>query len=203
MLKKESVEIIPPVSVTLGNGTRVAATKKRTVSMILTCGMRLVLEDVLFCEQMKSNLISVLRVQEKGYKVVFENDECNIYMKKTLELSAKRQSNSFKLNCSVEVPTKEIIALASAADDSTQIWHERLGHFNVDKMVETASKEYIEGIPKTMSKEAANIQCKGSITGKLSNTRFPKHNSKSSSRELEKIHSDVCGPLSPPSFKNA
>ena len=94
-------------------------------------------------------------------------------MRKTLVLSAKRQSNSFNLNCSVEVPTKEIIALASATDDSTQLWHERLGHFNVDKMVETDSKEYIEGIPKTMSKEGANIQCKGCITGNLSNTRFP------------------------------
>lgn len=203
LLDTSSIKTIIPINITLGNGTRVQACKTGLVRMKLENNQEIILEDVLVCSEMKSNLLSVLRVQEKGYKVLFENNKCSVYMGDHLVFSCNRGENSFKLSCKVTSNRSPVVAMSSKTNETIQLWHERMGHFNENKLQETALKEYVEGIPKSISSEKVDNACRGCIAGKLTNTRFAVHKSRLSSENLDRVHSDVCGPLNPLSFQKS
>lgn len=202
LLQKESIKKIAPVSILLGNGTKVQACETGTVKMIIEDDTILELQEVLLCPEMSSNLLSVLRIQEKGYKVIFESNICEVFLNEYKVFSTRRCNNSFKLQSKI-LPATQSIGFQAKSTDSIQLWHERFGHFNNNSLLRTVSKEHVEGIPSSITRDAPAENCKGCIAGKLTNTSFSSHSRISTTQELERIHSDVCGPLHPPSFQKS
>lgn len=73
------------------------------------------------------------------------------------------------------------------------MWHERLGHLNERDLKDLAKKQLVLGL-KINSNEKLPT-CETCIKGKHAQTPFPKVSKTRSSKLLELVHSDVCGPM--------
>ena len=96
------------------------------------------------------------------------------------------------LDCEPILPTKEV---ASAVHElSPNLWHQRLGHVNVKYLQDLSQKEMVTGMK--LPKEAQLSFCEGCVEGKMHRQPFkPVGESHRSSRKLQLVHSDVCGPM--------
>ena len=197
-----SMEDINPIRIMLGNGEQVEALQKGIINLRVDENKYIILHDVLYCTDMKSNLLSVLRIQEKNYKVEFENNQCKVLQNNILVLTAPRVGSSFIMKGHLQ-SEKDIMALQSNCNQSLQLWHDRYGHMNLNTLKNTAKKEYVEGVPKEIGNQESDEKCRGCISGKTINANFPAHNSIAAEFILDRIHSDVCGPIHPPSFGSA
>eukprot|EP00963_Diacronema_lutheri_P000771 scaffold47_cov334-Pavlova_lutheri.AAC.1 len=100
-------------SILVGNGEVVHAKQSGTVAL----AENVALQKVLFCTELRVNLISVPKLMERGCNVYFENGECAIWKGKQKVLSAV-QKNAME-------------------------WHRKLAHFGqMEKLHDT-----VVGVP--------------------------------------------------------
>ena len=137
------------------------------------------------------NLFSVRAAAAKGNVVKFGHSRCWI-----------RDSNGklcgmgslvdklYQLDC--EPASTEQVSVASAEQGSdVDLWHPRLGHLSEQRLKEIVHKELATGmkIPKTAK------LCEGCVEGKMQRKPFKPVGEIRSSRKLQLVHSDVCGPM--------
>src|SRR6478735_1265596 len=150
------------------------------------------LQNTLYCEDLKQNLISVSKLTDMGCTVTFNQNECFATKKEKILLSGKRKFNFWELdsnNCSFLVgnPTTEV---SSKSDLLT--WHRRLGHLNPKSVLELEKKNLVKGI--SIIGEKADLECETCLLSKQTRTPFPKNIANRASRCGELIHSDIWGP---------
>lgn len=103
-----------------------------------------------------------------GYKLTFNNGECEIVDKKLGEqvAVAKLSSNNlFPLNMKTHVAWK------SATPEDTHLWHLRFGHLNFKGLQLLQQKNMVVGLPEIKNNEHV---CEGCIYGKMHRLPFPK-----------------------------
>lgn len=151
------------------------------------------LSDALFVPDLRTNLLSVGKITDKGYRVIFEKDSAEILDDKgnTL-LVAKREDGLYYIKTKREDECAANAMSQSAIKNSVSLWHRRMGHLNTKDLVRAAKTGIIEGVKFTESE--AELSCDVCIQGKMSRASFPKHSDRSSDI-LEIVHSDVCGPM--------
>ena len=95
----------------------------------------------------------------------------------------------------------EVAAFAGIASnqDKVGIWHQRLGHLNVQSMKELQSM--VSGLH--LGHCSMNVTCEGCIQGKQQRKPFPSGVATRAKQLLELVHSDVCGPMRTPSLGGA
>lgn len=81
---------------------------------------------------------------------------------------------------------------------STNLWHRRMGHLNIGDVRRLASM--VDGIGQL--KNDMNGVCEPCQLGKQARKPFHSQSGPRSSRMLELIHTDVCGPITPPTYDN-
>ncbi|EPZ37032.1 Integrase, catalytic core domain-containing protein [Rozella allomycis CSF55] len=79
------------------------------------------------------------------------------------------------------------------SEKMVNIWHERFGHINVERLKELSKFENVEGLTK-IDKMGCDEKCKICIQGKMAHGKFPKKESRAAAI-LEWIHMDICGPF--------
>ena len=99
----------------------------------------------------------------------------------------------YKLNCTPVVQVQQCASPAFEKGSSADLWHRRLGHLGKQQVKEVASKELVRGM--TISKNDELSFCKSCIEGKLHRKPFKCVGGIHSTRKLQCIHSDVCGPM--------
>ncbi|CAA7059094.1 unnamed protein product [Microthlaspi erraticum] len=73
-------------------------------------------------------------------------------------------------------------------------WHSRLGHINLDALKLMMQKKLVFGIPSmTLEKKL----CGSCLLGKQSRQAFPQATTFRASKNLELVHGDLCGPITP------
>ena len=77
------------------------------------------------------------------------------------------------------------------------LWHKKLGHMSIDTLAKLARHDLVVGLPK-LSFERDNI-CDACMKGKHLKSSFKSKNFISTSRPLELLYMDLCGPMSTPS----
>ena len=81
-----------------------------------------------------------------------------------------------------------------------KLWHAHFGHLNFASLLRLQKSDmvsmlpYIEASPKHV--------CEGCILGKMQRASFPKDGFVRAECKLQLVHSDVCGPMQTPSFRN-
>ena len=73
----------------------------------------------------------------------------------------------------------------------------RLGHVDFDNLMMMAQKDMLKGLSFIIH---SNQLCEGCLVGKQFHKRFPKESISRASQPLQKIHTDVYGPIKPCSF---
>ncbi|KAK9148785.1 hypothetical protein Scep_007542 [Stephania cephalantha] len=110
--------------VRIGNGEYLAVKGKGTVEIESILGTKLI-KDVLFVP-ISQNLLSVGQLLERGFKIIFENNQCLIKDSKGEDVfKVNMKGKSFALH-----PLEEENAAYSAMKTNAELWHKRLGHFN-------------------------------------------------------------------------
>jgi len=81
----------------------------------------------------------------------------------------------------------------SALDDDAILWHKRLGHASLSLLNELVSKDLVVGLP-TIKYNDGKV-CDAWAKGKQVKTSFKSKRCVSTSRPLEILHIDLCGPM--------
>ena len=84
--------------------------------------------------------------------------------------------------------------------DRYTLWHHRLGHLS-QNILETIT-EHSTGIGDKLMK-SDDTKCEGCVLGKSHRLPFPNATTNRATTILERIHSDICGPMPVPSLAGA
>ena len=180
-----------PSEIFLGDNRMIRALGEGKVSLefyngsnVLTMG----LYNVLYVPEIAKNLVSVSAMTGKGAEVLFENDKCYVTKdKKTMNIGHLTNNNLYVIN------TEPDFANVASSKASLEVWHCRFGHINYKYVNELSQKKTVVGM--NCSKEDTNQQCEACAKAKMHRVPVPKASRNRSSRPLQLVHSDVCGPM--------
>lgn len=144
------------------------------------------IECALYVPEMKSNLLSVKRLVQRGFVVVFDASGARIMRGEKVCATAESVGNLFVLR----QPT-ERVSMATTSDDCVHAWHRRLGHRDCEAVLKLPTMA--EGV-KVKSCNCTGA-CEVCIEGKMHRAPFPKATKSVSSAVMDLVHTDVCGPM--------
>lgn len=181
-------------SVYLADGSRVIASgigEGQLICEVPGENQIIKLKNVLYIPELDDNLISVKKVTENNYRVIFEEDTCKILDKNKVIAIAKNDGSLYRL-----MNAKSTISAQTATEAACiHKWHRRLGHRDPSAIKRLVSGELATGINiKNCNK---NIVCEHCIKGKLSQSKFSESKTRSTG-PIRLIHSDLCGPMQTP-----
>lgn len=141
----------------------------------------LLLKKVAFVPDLDMNLLSVSRMAEKGYSVIFKDKKCFFVSNGQLCEFGTLRHNCYQLNESV----------VRSANKCVHEWHKLLAHRNL--------REIRRQPDMKIDKCRCNADCESCIRGKLPHLPFPKVSQKPE-HCLDLIVSDLEGPMPLESF---
>ncbi|KAK4399925.1 Retrovirus-related Pol polyprotein from transposon TNT 1-94 [Sesamum angolense] len=170
-----------------GKGSVAINTKKGT----------LVINDVMYIPNLRTNLFSVGQMMEKGYTLHFGGDSCTIYdnKDKTLKIAEVRMKEHRCFPIHLQYMGRTAM---KAQKDQSWLWHRRLGHFNFQGLKILHQKKMMTDLPQIQAVKGA---CEACLQGKQHNKPFPSGTSWRVKAVLELIHTDICGPMRTPSHE--
>jgi len=154
------------------------------------------LSGVRYVPQVAGNLISVARLIDSGYEVIFGSQQC-IMSNKGSQLTAERDGNLYYLQGQPGFDKANIGLATNKANPVTlEVWYRRLGHRTLDQntiqFLQPRVSEFVIESIKNMEKEneicgtcAIGQQHREAITGAR----------EKAVELLEVVHSDICGPM--------
>jgi hypothetical protein len=148
------------------------------------------------------NLLSVSRLcKDTDGQVTFTASKCKAEDKTgEVIVQGKLDGNLYKVEAAVEEPEEKAELADTKALDDLMLWHARMGHLGWDalKRLEKADRGVDVG-----ATERPNEICQSCAIGKaaakpVNKTKPERYHAK---ENLERIHSDLCGPILPQSRK--
>lgn len=151
-----------------------------------------ILHEVYYIPELRSNIISLGKMSEKGNRVILKGNYLWIFDKNERMLMKVKRSQNRLYRILIE--TAKSKCLLSRTDEVARLWHVRLGHVNY-KAMELMSKEHmVEGLPRI---SVNNGVCDGCLMTKQTRRHFPSQRKYSANNVLELVHADLCGPSHP------
>lgn len=179
-------------TVEVANSEKIAVTGKGEILLAPrdnANGRNFTMSDVLYVPNLGGSLLSIGRIEERGFRVQFAEGEAKIINKDgETVLTAKRRGRLYMIEESQ--PT----AYLTKAENE-ELWHRRLGHPH-----KTGVKSFDSSVDNQKTNPSTNSPCSVCIQGKMKKRSFPKASSTRAEQVLEIIHSDVVGKISPPSL---
>ena len=198
-------ELEEPITITFGNGGTCKATMEGDV--LFKAGdndLSFVLEKVLYVPAAAENLISIKSATKNGVDFKFGADGCKLEQD-GLPLATASCAGDIVYYMSGEClrPYNETALATRTNKETPELWHKRFGHLGYDNLSRLKELDMVTGIATTTTefKEAGAAQevCGPCALGKHHRSPFKTSSSKTS-RPLELLHTDLCGPLPVPSI---
>jgi transposase InsO family protein len=143
--------------------------------------------EVLIVEDLSHNLLSIPCLNIEGYWTSFGDDKCFIELDDTVVAVGALEWHLFVLE--VGLVDQAEISMMSVEEE---LWHKRLGHLGYNNMKRLCNM--VDGVDKM--KCDGDRFCEVCIEGKQTKLPFGGTRPKTS-RPLERVHSDLCGPITP------
>ncbi|KAK1629066.1 hypothetical protein QYE76_003381 [Lolium multiflorum] len=180
------------VTMRVGNGSKVDVIAVGTLPLHLPSGLVLSLNNCYFVPALSMNIISGSCLMQDGYSFKSENNGCSIFMNNIFYGRAPEKNGLFLLDLdSSDTHIHNIDAKRiKLNDNSTYMWHCRLGHIGVKRM----KKLHTDGLLESLDFESLD-RCEACLMGKMTKTPFSGIMERATDL-LEIIHTDVCGPMS-------
>jgi len=172
--------------------------KGSTTLTALTDGQekRVSLNNTLFVPELRTNLLSVGKMCDKGYKVTFNSRTADVIDKEgMIVLRAERHNNGLYFLKTASYNKSANVAFQGNVNENstaTKIWHKKMGHLNYRDLAKCIRTGAIRGINIRIPDKTT--LCEVCTHGKMTRTPFPKKSSRSTDT-LEIVHSDICGPM--------
>lgn len=188
-------------NVKLGDDRRMMVERKGSLRLEIN-GITQVISSVYFVPGLRNNLLSVGQLQQKGLRVIMEDDVCEIWHKEQKRLimhSSMSENRMFIILAKVKKAREvEETSCLLVTEKVEQLWHRRYGHLNHMGLKTLAEKEMVVGLPVIDLKDA-EATCEVCLKGKQNRERIPKRSEWKSTKGLQLVHNDICGPISPTS----
>jgi len=143
------------------------------------------LKKVLYVPEFKINLLSQGQLVQKGVEISAKKEGCTLFYKDKVLTKGVYQNNLTLLYAQVE----EAYISTSEAN-----WHQRMGHIGQNAL--KALSEATEGCEITPGSLIKCKDCDTCIKAKATIVVSRKSPDRAT-KYLEKVHSDICGPISP------
>ena len=184
-----------PEKVALGDGKTVEALGIGNVAMQMlfdeSIPKRATLYQVLYVPKLACNLFSVRAAVAKGNSVKFGPSRCWIRdANGKLKGMGILADKLYQLNCQ-PLPTE--YAAVATEQCNTDLWHQRFGHVNEQQLQDAVHHDMVTGA-KVPRKVKLGF-CQSCVEGKMHRMAFKPVGEIRSTRRLELVHSDVCGPM--------
>ena len=155
------------------------------------------IEDVLYVEGLKHNVLSISQLCDKGFKIKFTKDECLIEDEVTHEakLKGKRVNNIFMISLN-DLSLK--VKCLMANNNDSWLWHKRIAHIHMEHLNKLIKHDLVVGLPKI--KFIKDRICNACQKGKQTKSTFKSKNVVSTTRPLQLLHMDLFGPSRTRSF---
>ncbi|KAE8741808.1 hypothetical protein FOCC_FOCC012670 [Frankliniella occidentalis] len=162
-------------------------------------GYDLEFKEALNVPELKDNLLSQGYLEAKGLKIICFDGVVEIFDGEEIMLKSHRIGTLYFITTVGSPDVEDIEKLfkeeeRKASNVSVQTWHDRLGHPN------DAALSKIPPIGKMLKSTNLREDCEPCIKGKLKCTPVPKEAESKTEKILEKVHSDVAGPIKPMSL---
>ncbi|XP_074352628.1 uncharacterized protein LOC141691769 [Apium graveolens] len=174
--------------VRFGDGSAVMIKGKGSIKLRCKNGEERMLHDVYYISTLCNNVISLGQLSETGHKVIIQNNLLPVYDNEGQLLMKVTRSENRLYKIVIE-PWK-----LSKGEEMSRLWHLRLGHVNSQSMLLMSKKQMVRGMPAIIQPRGF---CSGCILAKQVRKPFPNQSNFKSSRALELVHADLCGPISP------
>ena len=175
------------------NGSKVNVIAVGTLPLCLPSGLVLNLNKCYYVPALSMNIISGSCLLQDGYSFKSENNGCSIYMSNIFYGHAPLVNGLFLLNLErdeTHIHNIEAKRCKVDSDNTTYLWHCRLGHIGVKRM----KKLHSDGLLESLDFESFDT-CEPCLMGKMIKTPFSGMMERATDL-LEIIHTDVCGPMS-------
>lgn len=149
------------------------------------------LSNVLVVKGLRHNLLSVRQIESRGGSFTFANGKVVIKVGDRVVAMGHCVQKLYVVEF-VLVDSETANIACKCDHDMSELWHRRLGHMGLENVKKLINSDMASG---TRDKIASNIPfCETCVRSK--GTRQPYSGERpKTSRPLERIHSDVCGPM--------
>lgn len=173
------------------NSTEICAKGTVQVNILSNKNQKVLkLENTLLVPDLRSNLLSVSKITDSGHNVLFTREGAFVHnIEGETKWYAERLGNLYYIRENVE---QSATASVSDGKSSLETWHKRFGHLNERDLKKMMADDLKTKVWKEGDVNLSN--CKVCLKGKFTKLPFPK-NSDRSTKPLEIIHTDVCGPM--------
>ncbi|GJY95831.1 retrovirus-related pol polyprotein from transposon TNT 1-94 [Tanacetum coccineum] len=153
--------------VSLGDASKIDV-KGRGKIRFFHNGKESMIEDVYYVHTIKSNILSLGQLMEKGYWVLMKNGKMLLKNEKGVIVALVKmcKNRTFKLNLN-SIAEK---CLKSDLSDEESIWHLRFGHLHFSGLKELTRKSMVHGLPNL---KYDGRFCESCIFGKQTRSSFP------------------------------
>ncbi|KAM1224599.1 hypothetical protein COP2_044628 [Malus domestica] len=148
--------------------------------------------EVMYLPGLKENLLSVGKMDEHGYFLVFGGGMCNVYDGPSLECLVMKVKKKVNRCYPLALLSENQVVLKASVTHSTKIWHRKLGHLHFSGLKQLQDKKMVHGLPQL---DGYNGVCEGCQLGKQHREEFPRDQVQRATAPLELIHVDLCGPM--------
>lgn len=141
--------------------------------------------EVLHIPDLYINLLSVSKIVESGYEIVFNKNGCKVLNNhKEVIVTGNLVNGMFRLNIA-----NNISLVTDVKSQDCALWHKRVGHVN-NEILKNMNSGAVVGV----TCDATKYNCITCSKGKLSRSPF-KDSGTRATEVLGLIHSDLCGPM--------
>nr|GEZ09345.1 zinc finger, CCHC-type [Tanacetum cinerariifolium] len=180
-------------SVKFGDGSKVRIEGKGSILVKCKNGEHHLLQEVYFIPRLCSNIISLGQLAKGGDQIIMHGSFLWVHdVKGKLLMKVRRSPNRLY---KIQLKKVKSRCLLGKSDAEVKLWHTRMGHVNYAALKLMSDKEMVQGIPKITNQ---NGLCEGCLEGKQARKSFPTYSNFMSTKRLELVHGDLCGPISPP-----
>ena len=185
-------------NVSFGDDSTIAVKGRGNILIRLKDGRHQFISNVYYVPNMKSNILSLGQLLEKGYDIHMKDYNLSIKDDKNNFIAKVPMSKNrmFLINIQNDVAK----CLKACYRDSSWLWHLRFGHLNFGSLELLSKKEMVKGLPCINHPDQI---CEACLVGKQFRKSFPKESESRAKKPLELIHTDLCGPIKPSSLGNS
>ena len=165
-------------------------------------GASQMITDVFYLPELKSNLLSIGQLQERNLAILIQHGECKIYhQERGLIMRTKMSANRMFIlladkNTQMQTQASNPTCFKITSADITDLWHRRYGHLHFKGLSTLSRRKMVKGMPQLNESSAV---CEICMTGKQHRESIPRKSVWRATQQLQLIHADICGPITPES----
>ncbi|KAL4378842.1 hypothetical protein GQ457_02G039300 [Hibiscus cannabinus] len=181
--------------VIFGDDSHAEVKGKGKVMITQKNGEKKYITDVYYVPAMKSNIISLGQLLEKGYEVQMKNRSLSL-KNKNGELVVQADMTRNRL-FTIDIESGEVKCMKTTIKDDSWLWHLRYEHLGFSRLKLLSKAKMVDGLPDI---NPPNQLCEACIKGKQHRQSFEVGKSWRARRPLEIVHTDIAGPFDIPSL---